>query len=223
MSDTKWLRAYGLWEARLAGDRRIFRLLYAKRHGDALLVGLLFTAKKSKRLRPAQFAAAVQRLADWDQRQADRKLFALISRITDTGAMDDSDERLDFLEISGHDPDSREAVEAGEDFDEFANLIDALVSVRKSSGITQRAVAEVLETTQSAVSEIERIGGNPTIRTLQRYARAVGCELKLRAKPTVILRKPANAEILRTARKETFDIPIEEVVGGIRQDRPQTR
>jgi len=64
--DTKWLKEYGLWEARLSGDRRIFRLLFAKRSGSAILVGLLFTAKKSDRLPKSSFTTAQQRLVEWD-------------------------------------------------------------------------------------------------------------------------------------------------------------
>lgn len=36
---------------------------------------------------------------------------------------------------------------------------------------------------------------------------------------TKLVRYRSNAEIVREARKKTFDIPIEEVVEGIRRDR----
>lgn len=37
-----------------------------------------------------------------------------------------------------------------------------------------------METTQSAVSDFERLGGDPKLSTIQRYARAVGVRLALR-------------------------------------------
>lgn len=66
--DVKYLKAEGLHEARLDGDRRIFRLLFAKRKGTAVLVGLSFTAKKRDRLPESVFSAARKRLKDWDSR-----------------------------------------------------------------------------------------------------------------------------------------------------------
>lgn len=86
---------------------------------------------------------------------------------------------INLFEITGTDLEDPEVIAAGEDFDEYANLIRVLVSVRKGRGIRQRDVARAMGTKQSAVSDIERIGGNPTIRTLQRYARAVGCRVRL--------------------------------------------
>lgn len=86
---------------------------------------------------------------------------------------------INLFEITGIAPEDPEVIAAGEDFDEYANLIVALVSVRKSRGIRQRDVARAMGTKQSAVSDIERVGGNPTVRTLQRYARAVGCRIRL--------------------------------------------
>jgi len=56
-----------LYELRFFGDRRSFRLLFAKRGGGKLvLVALFFTAKKSQKLKATDFATAQRRLADWD-------------------------------------------------------------------------------------------------------------------------------------------------------------
>ena len=87
--------------------------------------------------------------------------------------------KLSFSEITGQDPTTPEAVAAREDFNEFADVITALYRARKVQGITQSQVAKTMETKQSAISEIERIGGNPTIRTLLSYSRAVGMRLRL--------------------------------------------
>jgi transcriptional regulator with XRE-family HTH domain len=93
---------------------------------------------------------------------------------------------IDILEIAGYDPSDPEIIAAGEDFEEFADLITELHRVRKAQGITQKQVAKSMETKQSAVSEIERIGGNPTIRTLLSFSRAVGMRLRLVAEPAPI-------------------------------------
>ena len=45
--------------------------------------------------------------------------------------------------------------------------------------MTQVQIAERLSTTQSSISEFERIGGDPRIQSLQRYARAMGYRVRL--------------------------------------------
>lgn len=89
---------------------------------------------------------------------------------------------INLFEITGTDPNDPRVIAAGEDFDDFANLITTLVRTRKVHGLRQSDVAALMDTRQSVVSDLERIGGNPTIRTLQRYARAVGCRVRLTAK-----------------------------------------
>lgn len=86
---------------------------------------------------------------------------------------------IDIVRIAGYDPNDPEIIAAGQDFDEFADLITELHRARKAQGITQKQVAKTMQTKQSAISEIERIGGNPTIRTLLSYSRAVGMRLRL--------------------------------------------
>ena len=88
---------------------------------------------------------------------------------------------INIFDITGTDPHHPEAVAAGEDFDEYARFITTLYSARKQQHITQKQVARVMGTKQSVISDIERVGGNPTIRTLQRYARAVGLRMVVRA------------------------------------------
>ena len=57
--------------------------------------------------------------------------------------------------------------------DEFA-LARELIAARTQAGLTQADVAERMGTTQSTVARLE--GGNaaPSLRSLQRYAQAVG-------------------------------------------------
>jgi phage-related protein len=66
--DVKTLKAHNLLEARLDGDRRIFRLLFIKRGKGKILVGLYFSAKKSRQLPQNVLETAQPRAADWDSR-----------------------------------------------------------------------------------------------------------------------------------------------------------
>ena len=67
--------------------------------------------------------------------------------------------------------------------DEYA-LIRELLSARLAAGLTQEAVARSMGTTKSVVSRLEATGKHsPSIRTLRRYASAVGCHLEIRLAP----------------------------------------
>lgn len=70
------------------------------------------------------------------------------------------------------------AVLAGnEDFNLYEDMMELLLKNRKDASISQQKVAQFMETTQSAVSEIETLGSKPRIDTIQRYARAVGYKI----------------------------------------------
>ena len=56
-----------------------------------------------------------------------------------------------------------------------------MLKARARAGLTQDAVAERMGTTKSAVSRLEAAGRHaPSLATLKRYARAVGCELQVK-------------------------------------------
>jgi len=58
------------------------------------------------------------------------------------------------------------------------------IAARARAGLTQEAVAQRMGTTKSAVSRLERAGKHtPSVGTLQRYAKAVGCEIKIELVP----------------------------------------
>lgn len=59
---------------------------------------------------------------------------------------------------------------------EFA-LINALLSMRENAGLTQKQVASLMGMQESNVSRLEAGTGNPTIATVQKYAKACGCKL----------------------------------------------
>lgn len=83
---------------------------------------------------------------------------------------------LEALDVDPHDP---EVVAEQQDFIVYADLIARLVDRRKRLGLSQKDVASVMGTRQSAVSAIETSSANPTIQRLQRYARALGVRLEL--------------------------------------------
>jgi transcriptional regulator with XRE-family HTH domain len=56
-----------------------------------------------------------------------------------------------------------------------------MLKARSRAGLTQDAVAERMGTTKSAVSRLKSAGKHtPSLATLERYARAVGCELQVK-------------------------------------------
>ncbi len=63
--------------------------------------------------------------------------------------------------------------------DALDDLKRDLVALRERHGLTQPDVAERLGMTQSAVSQFERYDSNPTLRSLRRYALAVGARLDI--------------------------------------------
>ena len=59
-----------------------------------------------------------------------------------------------------------------------------MLKARSRAGLTQDAVAERMGTTKSAISRLESAGKHaPSLATLKRYARAVGCELQVKLVP----------------------------------------
>jgi transcriptional regulator with XRE-family HTH domain len=74
--------------------------------------------------------------------------------------------------------------EAYDSLEEEYALVREMLSARSKSGLTQEAVAELMGTTKSAVSRLESAGKHaPSITTLKKYARAVGCDLKIEFVP----------------------------------------
>ncbi len=70
-------------------------------------------------------------------------------------------------------------------------LTRELLAARAEAGLTQEQVAASMGTTKSAVSRLEAVGGpSPSLATLRKYARAVGCEVEVRLVPTA--RRPVG-------------------------------
>jgi DNA-binding XRE family transcriptional regulator len=70
--------------------------------------------------------------------------------------------------------------------EEFA-LLDELLRARQRAGLTQAEVAARMGTKTPAVARLEGGGGSrrhsPSVATLRKYARAVGCHLEIRLRP----------------------------------------
>jgi len=64
--------------------------------------------------------------------------------------------------------------------EEFA-FLDEFLQARAAAGVTQAEVAARIGTTQSAIARLESGKGkhSPSLATLQKYARALGCRLEL--------------------------------------------
>ena len=92
-----------------------------------------------------------------------------------------------------------EVRQAYDELDEEFSFLDEVLKARAAAGLTQAQVAERIGTTQSAIARLESPSGrhSPSVATLQRYARALGCRLELR-----LVRQPGpSARPVRTALK----------------------
>lgn len=83
-----------------------------------------------------------------------------------------------FLEKAG----KREGFKkAYEDLAAEYELVKDMLAARARVGLSQEAVAELMGTTKSAISRLEAAGKHsPSVTTLERYARAVGCRLEIK-------------------------------------------
>ena len=92
----------------------------------------------------------------------------------------------EMVNIMLADPEVKKAYNEMED--EFS-----LLRSRLQAGKTQEEVAKLMHTTKSAVSRLENSSGrskhSPSMETLRRYARALGCELKIQLVPTKVSRR----------------------------------
>ena len=71
--------------------------------------------------------------------------------------------------------------EAYEGLEDEHKLVRELLAARLSAGLTQEQVAASMGTTKSAVSRLEGAGTHsPSVSTLKKYAKGVGCEVEIR-------------------------------------------
>ena len=65
---------------------------------------------------------------------------------------------------------------------EFA-IIQAMIDARKSSGLTQKQLAERTGIAQADISKLESGNANPSLKTLQRLAAGMGMKIKIEFQP----------------------------------------
>lgn len=59
------------------------------------------------------------------------------------------------------------------------SLAGALIEARARAGLTQEQVAQRMKTTLAVVARLEGVGSAPSMRTLEKYAKATGTRLKV--------------------------------------------
>jgi transcriptional regulator with XRE-family HTH domain len=65
----------------------------------------------------------------------------------------------------------------------FAAIADQVASRRRARGLSQQELAELTDTTQSAIARLESGGRPPRIDTLLRIADALECDLIVELRP----------------------------------------
>jgi transcriptional regulator with XRE-family HTH domain len=65
----------------------------------------------------------------------------------------------------------------------FARIAEQVIEQRRARGLSQKELAELTGTTQSAIARLESGGRPPRIDTLLRIAEALDCELIVELRP----------------------------------------
>lgn len=86
----------------------------------------------------------------------------------------------DFLADQLKDPEFKKEWDA---LDPEFSVIEAILSARKSCGLTQKQLSERTGIAQTDISKLERGNANPSLRTLQRLADGMGMKLKIEFVP----------------------------------------
>ena len=82
----------------------------------------------------------------------------------------------DFLKQQLNDPEVKSEYEALEP--EFS-IMQVIVEARAKTGLTQKQLAEKTGISQADISRLERGTGNPSVKTLQRIASALGRKIQI--------------------------------------------
>ena len=89
---------------------------------------------------------------------------------------------------------------AYEELEEEYRLTHEMLAARSKFGLTQEAVAALMGTTKSAVSRLEASGKHaPSLTTLKKYARAVGCRLEIKLVPNARQTKRTTRTVKKQA------------------------
>jgi transcriptional regulator with XRE-family HTH domain len=77
----------------------------------------------------------------------------------------------------------RRLAHVGEEGWFFAQIADQVAARRRELGLSQKQLAELTGTTQSAIARLESGGRPPRIDTLLRITNALDCELEVHLRP----------------------------------------
>lgn len=93
--------------------------------------------------------------------------------------------------------------EAYEQLDEEFAFLEEILKARTAASLTQAEVAERMGTTQSAIARLESPSSrhSPSVETLQRYARALGCRIEIKFVPETPARRRARGGAKPAARR----------------------
>ena len=72
----------------------------------------------------------------------------------------------------------------------FARIAEQVIEQRRARGLSQKELAELTGTTQSAIARLESGGRPPRIDTLLRIAEALDCELIVDLRPRTQTKGP---------------------------------
>jgi ribosome-binding protein aMBF1 (putative translation factor) len=88
----------------------------------------------------------------------------------------------------------RERLAGVEDGWFFAQIADQVADRRRRLGLSQVELAELVDTTQSAIARLESGGRPPRIDTLMRIANALDCELLVELRPRTKPKRKGGAK-----------------------------
>ncbi|NUW33520.1 helix-turn-helix transcriptional regulator [Nonomuraea sp. SMC257] len=114
-----------------------------------------------------------------------------------------------IAELLGIDLDDPQVQRENAAIDRDMRLIETLVGIRRQRGMTQADVAERMGRSQPAVSDFERLGGDPHLSTIRRYALAIGVDV-------------FHAVSVSGEASETSSTPARIQVSGWGSETPQT-
>lgn len=113
--------------------------------------------------------------------------------------MDEKDFVDEFIEATeDRVPGFSEMVEAA---DRLRQLIEDMAAIRRELGMSQKSVAALMGTSQSAIARLETTEYSPNLSTLQRYAWALGQRVEFSVAPIPI--DAADADAQRTQAQAT--------------------
>jgi transcriptional regulator with XRE-family HTH domain len=76
----------------------------------------------------------------------------------------------------------------------FAQIAAQVSEQRKARGLSQKELAELVGTTQSAIARLESGGRPPRIDTLLRIANALDCALAVELRPRTVVQRGGGDE-----------------------------